>query len=368
MLSARYFPATGAAKAIAAQIALTDRGDALTVQIDADTPPFSIALTDLDISERFSRATRSVYLPDGSMLEVDDGLALSKLLGESVRRDSWVTRLQHSWRAVLISLVASVLLALIAYRWGLPVAADQLSQRVPATWTAALDRAVLAQFKTMGGLEASALSPTEQARLRAKFDALVESEATRASLPEASALAKPTIYFHKMGSVPNAFALPGGSIVFFDGLVSLAGDDDALLGVFAHEYGHVIHRHGLRNLLRTAVISAVAAWYFGDFTALANAAILVSQLSYSRAFETEADETALRLLRVNGIKTQPLAALFRKMRDFEKAPAATNSSDAVSDAAKTEQKRPSRFAIPEFLSTHPDIDSRIERFEREAAK
>jgi Zn-dependent protease with chaperone function len=364
MIAARFFPATGAAKAVPARIAVSETEGCLLVHLDGELAPLRVKLADINVSERFSRATRGVYLPDGAMLEVDDPAALSQLLGNSDKRDGWVTRLQHSWRAVAISFVASVVIAVAGYIWGLPIAADYLAHRVPVSWTEALDRAVLAQLTRMADLKASDLPQADQARLRAKFDAVVASAATREFANARGTPPKPTIYFHKMGSVPNAFALPGGSIVFFDGLVKLAPDDDAVVGVFAHEYGHVIHRHGLRNLLRTAVISGVAAWYFGDFTALANAAILVSQLSYSRDFEREADDAAVEIMRANGLNTKSLAALFRKMRDFERPSAKSDDVKSNADGAKEEKKSKSRMSIPEFLSTHPDIDERIERFEK----
>jgi Zn-dependent protease with chaperone function len=193
-----------------------------------------------------------------------------------------------------------------------------------------------------------------------------------------------TVQFFKMGKMPNAFALPGGSIVFLDGLVKMAPNDDALVGVFAHEFGHVKHRHGLRTLLRTAAISAVAAWYFGDFTSLASAAVVLSQLSYTRDFETQADDTAIELMRANKLDTNALAELFRRMSDKGAAyghdhddkpkpddaantakPEPKPSDDATATAAKS-AKPAKAFSIPEFLSTHPDIDRRIERFEKAA--
>ncbi len=365
-LTARYFPATGAAKAVPAQLTVSEAEQALLVHLDGEFAPLRIPLSQINVSERYSRATRGVYLPDGAMLEVDDPLALSQLLGNSEKRDSWITRMQHSWRAVLVSFAASVAFAIVGYIWGLPIVADYLSHRVPVSWTEALDTAVLAQLKKVTDLEASKVPKERQDRLRAKFEAIVASAATRALAHERSEPPKPTIYFYRMGSVPNAFALPGGSIVFFDGIVEIAPDDDALVGVFAHEYGHVIHRHGLRNLLRTAVVSGVAAWYFGDFTTLANAAILVSQLSYSRDFENEADDASIKIMRANQLNTKSLAELFRRMRDFEKPSSKPKTGDKANDAAPTQEekdKKP-RFSMPEFLSTHPDIDSRIERFEK----
>lgn len=381
MIDARYFPASGAAKAAAATISVSSGDQMLHIDFREEFASLQLPLADIKVSERFSRATRSVYLPDGAMLEVDDGAALSALLGPTAQGDSWVTRWQRSWKTVAFSLMASIVFALLGYRYGLPVLADHLAHRVPASWTEALDTAVLAQFKRMSGFEPSALPAEQQARLRARFDAVVASAATQQFATARGNVPKPTVHFYTAGNTPNAFALPGGSIVFFDGLVKLAADDDAIVGVFAHEYGHVIHRHGLRNLLRTAVISVVAAWYFGDFTTLANAAILVSQLSYSRDFENEADDAAIAIMRANGLNTKSLAALFKAMRDHGNsdrhdhphgetttASEPAKEGDRANEGDPAKEKKRFRVTVPEFLSTHPDIDLRIERFEKEGIK
>jgi Zn-dependent protease with chaperone function len=369
VIAARYFPASGAAKAVPATLSYSEAEQVLLIRLEDEFAPIRVKVADIDLSERFTRATRNVYLPDGAMLELEDGVALSEMLGSTVKRDNWVTRWQHSWRKVAFSFVASVVLLGLGYVFVLPVAADRLAHRVPQSWTEALDTAVLAQLKRMSEFKASSLSEEDRTRLQKRFDAIIQSAATQEFAGARGDVPKPKVYFYDAGKVPNAFALPGGSIVFFDELVKLSPDDDAVVGVFAHEYGHVIHRHGLRNLLRTAVISAIAAWYFGDFTTLANAAIIVSQLSYSRDFEREADDAAVQIMRANGLNTKSLAALFRKMRDHHdhdhspKKSAATEKGEASGDKPGEKEKKKPRISVPEFLSTHPDIDERIKRFE-----
>jgi Zn-dependent protease with chaperone function len=376
VIEARYFPANGAAKAVSARVSMSDTEQALLIHLDDGFEPMRVKVAEINLSERFSRAVRSIYLPDGAMLEVDDGAAVSQMLGATAKRDSWITRWQHSWRTVAFSFATSVALGALGYLFGLPVLADYLSHRVPTSWTAKLDEAVLSQFKRMSGFQDSKIPEADQARLRARFEAIVASAATQQFTNARGTVPQTKVYFYSAGNVPNAFALPGGTIVFFDGLIKLAPDDDAIVGVFAHEYGHVIHRHGLRNLLRSAVVSAVAAWYFGDFTTLANAAILTSQLSYSREFEREADDAALQIMRANGLNTKSLAALFKKMRDHDdhdhgdiaKENDPTKAKEAAKEGGGAKKNERSRFSVPEFLSTHPDIDSRIERFENEATK
>jgi len=364
-VKARYYPATGQAIAQDATLAPGIGLGVVLLSVAGDLSPRRISIRDLVASERFSRATRTLQLPDGGTLEVDDGLALSRVLAAAGKPDAIVTRWQHSWRAVLVSLLLSIVAAIVGYVWVLPVVADHLAERVPRSWTNALDDVVVGQLKRQDSMKASDIDSARQDALRARFIGAVSSAEGKA--PDVR------IYFYKMGAMPNAFALPGGSIVFLDGIVTAAPNDDALVGVFAHEYGHIKHRHGLRTLLRTAAVSAVAAWYFGDFTSLANAAILVSQLSYSRDFETQADDTAIEIMRANKLDTRSLAELFRRMRDH--AHTAGKDDDKTADASKKESgkgagdgaDRLGRLPIPEFLSTHPDIERRIERFEKAGA-
>ncbi len=368
LVSVRYYAATGAASATAAVLRCGSIDGHMTLLIAGESEPRHFPVNDLKVSERFSQATRIVQLPDGAVLEVSDGVALSRVLAAAGRPDAIVTRWQHSWRMVLGALLLSVALVAAAYVWALPVAADYAARRIPASWTTALDDIVIGQLKLQESLKPSELSSERQHQLRLKFEALAAASAST-NAPAVS------VHFYRIGTMPNAFALPGGSIVFLDGLIAMAPDDDALAGVFAHELGHAQNRHGLRTLLRTAAVSAVAAWYFGDLTSLASAAVLVSQLSYSRAFETAADDTAIALMQANHLDTQSLAELFRRMRDRghlgessgenEQKP---NSNDtSVKTSKRDSAKGPGRetfggLSIPEFLSTHPDIDRRIERF------
>jgi Zn-dependent protease with chaperone function len=139
-------------------------------------------------------------------------------------------------------------------------------------------------------------------------------------------------------SVPNAFSLPGGTILLTRGLVEGATSVDEVSGVLAHELAHVKHRHVLAELIENTFLSAVWMLTIGDYSGLLvvdpQTAYRLMTLKHSRAAETEADATALELLRNASISSAGLAAFLERNR------------------IKTADK----FA---FLTTHPATEDRL---------
>src|SRR5690606_10756383 len=99
----------------------------------------------------------------------------------------------------------------------------------------------------------------------------------------------------------NAFALPGGDIVFHSSLILKADTAEELLGVLGHEITHVEEQHGIRNVLGSAGIYIIASAVLGDVSGvlavLGGAAPLLLNQSYSRRFESESDEKGYALLK-----------------------------------------------------------------------
>jgi len=137
---------------------------------------------------------------------------------------------------------------------------------------------------------------------------------------------------------PNAFAMPGRRIVVFSGLIDRARSPEMLAGVIAHEMGHVEYHHPMRGLVHQMGLGAVLTLIFGD-SSLAGVGQLALVLSYSRDMEREADQRGIELLQQAGIRADGMSAFFEIIKkDVEK--------NILHD-------------LPEFLSTHPDLDARI---------
>ena len=144
---------------------------------------------------------------------------------------------------------------------------------------------------------------------------------------------------------PNAFALPGGKVAVHTGLFTVAKDDNQLAAVMAHEVGHAIARHGSERISTQMAVqlglTGLGAAAGQDYAQLVNlaagAASLGIILPHTRNQEAEADHIGLILMARAGYDPRAAVPLWE---NFKKA-----GGD-----------RP-----PEFLSTHPAPDSRIQR-------
>ena len=296
-----------------------------------------IPLTELRVSEPLSHAPRIVTLSDGAFCEIADNAAFSQTLAASGHRDSLVVTWQSRWRGAVIALIGLIAFLFVAYRWVLPAGAEYAALQVPLAWEERLGREATAF------VEKRIFSPTQLPSERR--DALIDR--FDAIAPENGRDYAIRFRASKIG--PNALALPGGVIYMTDALVELAPDDDAVLGVLAHELGHIEQRHLMRRLFSNAAVGAAAAVLFGDVsTVLAALPALLIDLDYSRAMEREADLYAVERLRANGIPTGSLATLFERMQ-------------------QAHDKRGSQSEWPAYLSTHPPTPERIEVFRKPAS-
>jgi Zn-dependent protease with chaperone function len=320
------------------------RGPSLAIE-RAGAAPLQLSAREVTWPQAWSaqRAPRKlvVDLRAHGSLEIGDPLAFHAALAAAGGRPSLAQRMQTRWAAfAAVALVAAAALA-VFYRWGTPWLAVQLTREVPLEWERAISRQVLQDLDAQG-LHASRLPAQRQEALRARFDALANQ--VPPSLRPYGGYAPHLQLVFRSGLGANAFALPGGTIVLTDGIV-LAADrapapDDALLGVLAHEMGHVMHRHTTRLVVEQGVLNVGLGLALGDLsTVVASGSALLTGLAYHRDHETEADCYAVALLRHAGVPTQPMADLLL---------AIDADAHAHTDAP----------AWTTLLSSHPDTPAR----------
>jgi predicted Zn-dependent protease len=116
----------------------------------------------------------------------------------------------------------------------------------------------------------------------------------------------------------NAFALPGGQMVVYTGLLKKAESGEQVAGVLAHEMSHATLRHGLQRVSQSLGIVAAIQFLIGDaggLLALGSQAAQTSILtSYSRQSETEADLEGARMLHEAGLDPESISAFFDKLK------------------------------------------------------
>lgn len=139
----------------------------------------------------------------------------------------------------------------------------------------------------------------------------------------------------------NAFALPGGRIFVYSGIIKAMHSYEELVALLGHEVTHVEHRHSLKSICRSAASSLVIAAVFGDVTGVS--AGIVSQadkfkeLDYSRDLETDADTYGLQLMTKNQISGRGMLNLLQLLK-------------------REGQSMPE---LMKYLSTHPNTEARI---------
>jgi Zn-dependent protease with chaperone function len=231
-------------------------------------------------------------------------------------------------------LVLVAICAAMALLWaGFPVAVRVTAAVIPVSWERALGDWVLDDV-----LEVLALFNNGEAEL-------CEDEtgtAALATLTGELAAASGSPYDFRVLVVDfgmtNAFALPGGAIVIFDGLIEFAETPEEVAGVLAHEMAHVIKRHGTEALLRgyglELLIEALTGSAGGGVAGGIGETLL--GLSYSRDAEGEADRTGIQLLQDAGLRADGIGRFFER---FDAGPGDTP-------------------AALNLLSTHPSSETR----------
>ncbi len=121
--------------------------------------------------------------------------------------------------------------------------------------------------------------------------------------------------------IVNAFALPGGYIVVFTGLIQKAESGEEVAGVLSHELNHVLQRHGLNRMVKQIGLMAIVTIILGDQQGLIGlmkqVGVELLTLKFGRAQETEADVTGLRLLHRARIDPSGMITFFQRLSEKE---------------------------------------------------
>lgn len=162
-----------------------------------------------------------------------------------------------------------------------------------------------------------------------------------------------TFQFHLLGDPQtiNAFALPGGQVFITEGLLRRLETEGQLAGVLGHEIGHVIGRHGAERIAKQQLTegltgAAVLATYDPNNPSSRNSAAVAAMIGqlvgmrFGRQDELESDDLGVRFASEAGYDPRSMIALMKIL-------------DQSSQGGRP----------PEFFSTHPNPENRIQRIQ-----
>ena len=152
------------------------------------------------------------------------------------------------------------------------------------------------------------------------------------------------------GDVVNAFALPGGHIVVYEGILKKMKHKEELAALLAHEVSHVNHRHSIKTIAKDLssylFLSIITSDVNGITSVLVSNADMFNSLTYSRSLEDEADTEGLKILYDNKIDQRGFVYLFETLQ--------AESEGGIGEI--------------ELISTHPLTGDRIAKAKAEAEK
>ncbi len=334
----------GSSKALEAT--LLAEGERLAVRLPDSTLVGEETVGTMVISDRIGRIPRRISFADGGLFETGDNDAIDALLKAHRRnRAVWIHELERFHPRLVILVLLVFLFSGLIYRYAIPALVEV------AIWATPPIVGDMMSSGTLASLDKSVLGPTkltvaEQRKIRDGFDQIASFSSRRDGYH---------LHFRDGGYIgPNAFALPDGSLVLTDQLVKLAnGDTEMILGVLAHEIGHVEKQHALRQMYRAAGTAGLIMLIAGDVgssgqEALTDGAALLS-LSYSRSAEAEADRVSVELMAKAGHDPTAIGRFFKLLEEklgdhggtsmLSTHPGTPERRKAIEDYAKEVQKR-----------------------------
>ncbi len=148
----------------------------------------------------------------------------------------------------------------------------------------------------------------------------------------------------------NAFALPGGQVFITYALFSKLESEDQLAGVLGHEIGHVIARHSAERIADQALTegltgAVVVATGTQQSAQMAQMVSNMINMKYGRGQELQSDELGVRFMLEAGYDPEGMTGVMKILEE------AGNGHEQ-----------------PEFASTHPSPENRIQRIQEAIEK
>jgi predicted Zn-dependent protease len=215
--------------------------------------------------------------------------------------------IKSNWIAGLCA-IAIVLTPIALFYVALPALGNLAALHVPTAWERPLGKAILNDPILL--LRPTKIAPAKQSEINARFSRL------------ALAAGKPNATLEFRDGLPNAMALPSDIVIITDGLIDQLKDNDLIDAVIAHELGHLVHRHGIKNLVGIELFRTIIVRIIGGSQVTSETLGAIHQTllfpSMSREKEKQADQFAHHLLTQTGATPMAFAKALEKLQEFYK--------------------------------------------------
>jgi len=302
-------------------------------RIIVESHGIDVALDEVEIESRLGNTPRVFEFPNGIRCKSRENDKIDQILEDFDIEKSKTYKIESSWGLSIGAIFMTIIFVWFMLTTGASYTATVVASLLPQSTLDKISSATMEELDD-NYMSPSKLSDENRTIIQKHFDILTDGD-TKYKLHFRSS--------KKIGA--NAFALPSGDIVLTDELVALSRDTQFrdILGVLAHEKGHVVHKHSIRMAIKSALSGAIIGYMTGDISILVSTVptILISS-SYSRDFEREADAYAMGELQEIGVSPIYMANLFENL--------------------KKEQNIDENSSLIGLISSHPMSEERIKYF------
>jgi len=311
-----------------------------------DVPPATVPFTGLSVEAggfdhdqlvvkwKRNGVGRTVYLKEPALIISFRQFVPPELMAHLERTADSVRRARQGRRTFLLVAAASVVALVLTLWLGFDELVSIAVNRIPVEWEQAIGESARREFLAGQTVVKEGLAVAAVQEITKRLTDQIQENPYQFEVTVVRS------------DIVNAFALPGGYVVVFTGLLKKAESPEEVAGVLGHELNHVLLRHGLERTVKTLGLGAVVSILVGDQSGLIGLAkqlgLELVTLKFGREQETEADLSGLRLLHRAKISPAGMIRFFERLSESDKLQV-------------------------EMLSTHPMSAARAERLKVEAA-
>jgi Zn-dependent protease with chaperone function len=294
------------------------------------------SVSEIKTSDRIGNIPRTLYFQTDYKFTTADNDLVDELLRQIgiEKKRSLLYLLENNWKVAFTSFLGVVFLYYFIFTFLIPKFSQQIATYIPQSFKETVSQKGIDYFEEKKYFLKSKLTKAQRLHYSNLFSKVIK-DFSQYDL-KLSFYSSPLI-----GA--NAFAFPNGQIVVTDEFINILSDDIEFTAILYHEIGHVHFNHGMEGLLRGAATSMLISMILGDAGSI-TVPVIFLQNSYSQEMETQSDLFALTELKKNSIDKKYYAQIMKSLH---------KPIDDETDFPE----------LPNFLSTHPSLNQRLEAIE-----